>query len=339
MILILAETHDAWATEIYRELLRRACPVMRLDTRGILQTLRLDFGLSPSLHRTSVQPDEAYPSAGPSADITAVLVRTRISGMQVPNGSFHPDDQAYVSQEYSAALHAWLHALPCPVINRPVPGAQSHSAIAALALGQCQREVGFQPVYTAVLSRRESALWWFNHWQQRVRVQEIGLGRPAAYLTGPVGRERLSSLIEAGPITMQPVPIGHRYHASVVGDMVLGGVWRSAVRDGRFDGPVLDCVEFDHDLAECCRVFAQRQHLNVADIELVVDGHGVTHCLAVNEWPVFDQCSDLMRERIVHLAAGLLDLGKDSYSRDCDVRADRRSYRREPHVSSCSPLC
>lgn len=338
MILILADTRDAWATEVHRNLLRRECSVRRLDTQGILQTLRLDFGLSPSLHRTSVQSDEFNLTAWHSADISAVLVRTRIGGMLVPNGLFHPDDQAYVIQEYSAALYAWLQALPCPVINRPVPGAQPQLDIAGIALGQRQREVGFQPTQTAVLSRPESAMWWFDHWQQQVRVQEIGLDESAAYLSGPIGRERMVSLIERGPITMQPVPMGHRYHASVVGDTVLGGVWCSDVRDGRFDGPVLDLVELDHDLAERCRVLARRQHLPIADIELVVDGHGVTHCLAINEWPVFEQCNDLLRGRIVRLAADLLELGKDSYSRDRDVRSDRRSYRREPHVSSCSPL-
>lgn len=338
MILLLAETHDAWATEIHRELLRRACAVLRLDSLGIVQALRLDFGLSPSLHRTSIQSGDSSATAWPSVDIRAVLVRTQISKMLVPSELFHPDDQAYVMQEYSAALYAWLHALPCPVINRPVPGAQSHLAISASAWGQRQREVGFQPVQTAVLSREESAIWWFDHWQQRVRVQEIGGAEPATYLSGSVGRERVSTLIERGPITMQPVPIGHRYHASVLGDIVLGGVWRSAVRDRRFDGPVLDLVELDHDLAERCRVLAQRQHLNVADLELVVDGHGVTHCLAMNEWPVFEQCSDLLRGRIVRLATDLLELGKDSSSRDCDVRSDRGSYSCEPHVSSCSPF-
>jgi hypothetical protein len=33
----------------------------------------------------------------------------------------HPDDRDYVAQELNAFYLSWLHALPCPVLNRPTP--------------------------------------------------------------------------------------------------------------------------------------------------------------------------------------------------------------------------
>lgn len=60
------------------------------------------------------------PTRVSSADISAVVVRLeRILPVDIP--IIHPDDRAYVAQEVTALLLAWLRSLKVPVVNRPTP--------------------------------------------------------------------------------------------------------------------------------------------------------------------------------------------------------------------------
>ena len=52
--------------------------------------------------------------------LRGVIVRlVAVTAAELP--AIHPEDRAYAAAEMHAFLLAWLDALPCPVLNRPLP--------------------------------------------------------------------------------------------------------------------------------------------------------------------------------------------------------------------------
>lgn len=58
----------------------------------------------------------------PVRELQAVLTR-RPAIVAEELAWIDPDDRAYLAAEMNAFLVSWLHALPCPVVNRPTPNA------------------------------------------------------------------------------------------------------------------------------------------------------------------------------------------------------------------------
>jgi hypothetical protein len=119
MWLVLCETHDASATWAFSAL--RARGLAPLEILGAQELALSDFqehrleGLRTTLRfRTE---------AGLQVD------GQRLSGVinrlyTVPTGHWRQAseaDRSYVQQEMFAFFLSWLHALPCPVLNRPTP--------------------------------------------------------------------------------------------------------------------------------------------------------------------------------------------------------------------------
>ena len=114
MVLVVANAGDAVASAFVRRYRRQGVRLLR------------PYDLSRSGWRY-----EIGDHAGPSQAVVAgrVCRETYLAGVITRLASvtpadlphIEPADRAYVAQEMQAFLLAWLHMLPCPVLNRPTP--------------------------------------------------------------------------------------------------------------------------------------------------------------------------------------------------------------------------
>lgn len=113
MILMLASQWDASAIELVR---RWHHEEVRLLTCRDFARSGWEFH-SGSPERGRLVVDGRPVSA---RDVRGVLMRLpTVTATELPH--IHPDDRHYVAAELMAFLVAFLHELPCPVINQPTP--------------------------------------------------------------------------------------------------------------------------------------------------------------------------------------------------------------------------
>lgn len=114
MVLVVANAGDAVASAFVRRYARRG---VRLLQPGDLSRLGWRYELG----------DHAEPSQTVVAgrvyretQLAGVITRlASVTPLDLPH--IEPADRVYVAQEMQAFLLAWLHRLPCPVLNRPTP--------------------------------------------------------------------------------------------------------------------------------------------------------------------------------------------------------------------------
>lgn len=114
MVIVVADAGDAVASAFVRQYARRGVRLLRpsdLSRLGWRYEFRDHAGSSQAVVGGRVFPEDQL--AG---------VITRLASV-TPNDLPHIEsaDRAYVAQEMQAFLLAWLHTLPCPVLNRPSP--------------------------------------------------------------------------------------------------------------------------------------------------------------------------------------------------------------------------
>ncbi|BFU92805.1 MAG: hypothetical protein NTAFB01_39920 [Nitrospira sp.] len=114
MVLVVANAGDAVASAFVRRYARQGVRLLRPSDLSRLGW-RYEIG------------DHAGPSqavvagrACPEGRLAGVITRlVSVTPADLPH--IKPADRAYVAQEMQAFLLAWLHRLPCPVLNRPTP--------------------------------------------------------------------------------------------------------------------------------------------------------------------------------------------------------------------------
>ncbi|MBX3329167.1 MAG: hypothetical protein KF722_02105 [Nitrospira sp.] len=114
MVLVVANAGDAVASAFVRRYARQGARLLRpgdLSRSG----WRYELG-------DHVGPSQAVVGGRVCRETRLAGVITRLASV-TPEDLPHiePADRAYVAQEMQAFLSAWLHMLPCPVMNRPTP--------------------------------------------------------------------------------------------------------------------------------------------------------------------------------------------------------------------------
>jgi hypothetical protein len=139
-------------------------------------------------------------------EISTVFVRLR-QAFQANLAA--PDDAGYIRVEWSALLYGLLKSLPCPVVNRPRPGASQRwpeSRSVADALGRS----GFAWPRTLVTTSAEAARHFLHRNGGRALCTSPGMARSVP-LEGVDGLEALMSGRGTG---FQPVSRGPDRHAA-----------------------------------------------------------------------------------------------------------------------------
>ncbi|MFO0774050.1 MAG: hypothetical protein U0172_05225 [Nitrospiraceae bacterium] len=238
-------------------------------------------------------------------ELAGVFVRTPIGNVTLAADSFAPEDRHYAEYEWSAALYGWLNAQSCPIVNPPAPGRSATMRVSHPILRSALTQAGFAHCDQVVLTQKERVLEQYDRWNRHVRLHALSpSGRPL-YVHGVEGVNVLQALGPGEPVVMQPVPEGQRLHVFVVGQTVIGGRWRTAVQNAVLRERVLDAVTVFPHVAQQCRQVTRALGVLFAEFELVQGRDEQIYCMGVSDSPLYDQCSDVLRESIVRSLASL----------------------------------
>ena len=206
MILILGTPEDGCVGDALAHLRQRGHEVLVVPEAQLPDALQYKWEL-PS-------PIEAGYLQVPIQDLTGVLVRLR---QTFQASLMEMDDRAYIRAEWSALLYGFLKSLPCPVVNRPRPGAGQRFPETQAVAGALRR-AGFLPPPTLVTASVEAARGFFERHARRVLCAAPGYA--GHYLLD--GRAR-GSLVERGrAFRLQAVPTGRCLRVVVVGRAAFG---------------------------------------------------------------------------------------------------------------------
>ena len=121
MILILADSTDPWATLVHREAQRTGGRIFWIEPLRLLDKILLNW---PVVDRGIGLFQDLWTSTArryPLDDLTGIFARLPFPlRLDLEGLSVH--DAQYVTKEATAAWLAFLNAMPCAVVNRPIPG-------------------------------------------------------------------------------------------------------------------------------------------------------------------------------------------------------------------------
>lgn len=307
--MILTDRGDPWAAAVDAELRRRGTLVHLVYADTLPSSLQInwlvssgdDVGHSACLINGSKRIDPC--------DLTGVFVRTSVGRLPLNTARFDPCDQAYVEQETSAALFAWLDGLVCPVVNRPVPGAHTDLSFHRASMSEMLRAIGLRPSPVMVASHETSALNWYDQWNCHVSARVVGTSR-SEVLDGEHGRDALKRLVRQGPIAMQPLSKGRLCSVFIIGRIALGAWWEgfsggAETMTGRIRFGAVDPAVTERGLG-----LAQALQLSFAECRFQLADSGAITCLDVSDRPQFDRCDEVLRGMIVACLAALLSAKK-----------------------------
>lgn len=325
MVLILTDRRDPWAMAVEAELRRRGTPVHLVYADSLPSSLQInwvvsgerDVGQSACLINGSEHLDPR--------DLTGVFVRTSVGRLPLHTPHLDSCDRVYVERETSAALFAWLNALACPVVNRPVPGAHTDLSFFRASMSETLRAAGLHPSPAVVVSHETTALSWYDQWNRHVLARVVGNGR-SAILDGQHGRETLRRLVGQSPVVMQPLSTGRLLSVFIIGRIALGAWWEGAGTGSNGIAERLRFEAIDPNLTERGLALAQALQLSFAACQLHLADSGTLTCLDLSDRPQFNHCDEVLRGMIVACLVSILS-GRRGEGDDSCVRAHRRSHR------------
>ena len=234
-------------------------------------------------------------------EVTGVLVRVRRSFLA---DLAKDDDAHYIQMEWAAFLFGFLNALPCPVLNRPRPGAGQRLPESRM-VAEALRRSGLHAPRTLVTASALVAAEFFERNGRRVICASPGLARGVP-LEGDRGRETLLAATNRS-IRLQAVPVGRWMRVFVVGGEVFaeGDTWDglSGWEGGAQAGSLC------HILGdEAARYAALAASLDLPFVELLAlcaeDGRHFVYF--VNDFPEIERCAPALRARITEALAKVL---------------------------------
>ena len=313
MILILADGSDAWSTLVHRELSRRGEEVVWVQSGEVLDRILLNWSvMSDGSVRDGILVIDGRSIA--LDDFTGVLVRLPIP----PPLSFDdlsPEDRSYVTKETTAAWLALLDALPCAVVNRPVPGGRPTVPSCSVEHSRLVQRHGFLLPPSHCTRSRSDAIAQSSAWHEKAYIKPLGSLEPGVFLDALSG-ETGEPLPEGRSVLMQAVPDGQRVTVYVAAGEAVGTVVHP---DGHSDQnhilsplPTEQCVHLTRDLG-----------LAFAECELVVAADRA-YCLDVSASPHYWRCPHDIQRRIVRSLSDYLSQQRSIPFHDSVARAHGR---------------
>lgn len=330
MILILADSTDPWATVLHKELQRSSGDVCWIQPAQLLDRIQLNWPVrtDPLAVSGSVVIDDV-PIA--LADLTGVFARLTWPPALALDDLSQPD-RDYVTKETTAAWLAFLNALPCTVVNRPIPGGRPTLLAGSPLLSRIAAEQGFLLPSSRCTSIRADAILQFSAWGERVYLKALGASEPGMFLQACDGREQICRMLEQQALSMQPIPHGQRVTMYVIGDEVVGTVVKPDEAIG--NGGDLAALSTAH-----CLGLVHALGLSFAECQFVVTPDGLRYCLDVSGAPSLWRCPQDIQQQIVSRLAGVLSVERGVPLHDCINGADSRSGARERLCQARHPEC
>lgn len=298
MILILADSTDVWAAWTHRELRRRGDgDLLWIQPAELLDRVLLNWPVetTSAVARGNLIIDGR---TIPFVDLTGVF-----NGLSFPVQVVHEDlsasDREYIIKETTATWLALMNALPCAVVNCPLPGGRPTILTGSPLLSRLAKMHGFLLPSSHCTSSCGDAILQYSAWSERVYLKPLGACGTGLLLEGRGGLEQIYRVIEHRAVSMQLVPQGQRLTVYIVGDEAVATVVQGD-EQVRQIGPVPSmptsrCLRLVRDLG-----------LTFAECQVVVTSDGQVYCLDVVGTPNIWVCPQDVQQHIVSKLADYL---------------------------------
>jgi hypothetical protein len=224
------------------------------------------------------------------------------------------EDGHYIAAERRAALVGLWNALPCRVVNRPIPGGLRRPLLAAGAASQMLR-CGFRLPAMQLTSDADEAVAFYRRCGQRALLSSPSGRDLWRSVRGKQGAEEIEAALARHPIVLQELPDGEWLQLFTVGDRAFGTLAPAELLGGGSDQGPLRAVELSVWLQErCCRL-ARAFRLDFAQLQLLRTERGELYCLDLSALPDPSRCGPPLQQQITAALATLL-LGGDERSAD-----------------------
>jgi hypothetical protein len=290
VILILSDSTDPWATLVHREAQRTGGDVFWVQPAQLLDRILLNW---PVVTGASVVPGMVVIDGHtiPLADLTGIFVRLTLPP-PIELEELSLQDRDYVIMETTAAWLAFLNAMPCCVVNRPVPGGRPTILAGSPLLSQLAEEHGFLLPSSRCTSSQADAILQFSAWGERVYLKALGSHEPGMFLHAHDGVEQICRVMERQAVSVQAIPRGQRVTVYVVGAEIVATV----LQPGE-DLP--QRMEMLSILSERCLGLVGDLGLTFAECQFIVTPEGPIYCLDVSSVPSFWHCPQEVQQQIV----------------------------------------
>lgn len=320
MILILADSTDPWATLVHREAQSRGGDVFWIQPTHLLDRILLNW---PVVNGALVVPGTAVIDGHtiPLADLTGIFARfTLPPPIELEELSFQ--DRDYVVKETTATWLAFLNAMPCSVVNRPVPGGRPTILAGSPLLSQLAEEHGFLLPPSRCTSSKADAILQFSAWSERVYLKPLGSHEPGMFLHAHDGVEQICRVMQRQAVSMQAIPRGQRVTVYVVGEEIVASVLQPSE-------DLSQRMEMLSVPSERCLGLVCNLGLTFAECQLVVTSEGRIYCLDVSGAPSYWHCPQEIQQQIVCRLADYLSEQRSLSIHDSLIGAHGRSGARQ----------
>jgi hypothetical protein len=290
MILILAESTDPWALLVNRQAQDIGGDVLWVQPGQLLDRILLNW---PVIASTPVMPGTLVIDGQTILldDLTGIFARFTLP-LLLDLDELSPHDRNYVIKETSAAWLAFFNAMPCAVVNRPVPGGQSTILAGSPFLSQLAKKHGFLLPSSCCTSSQADAMLQFSAWNKRVYLKPLGSHEPGMFLQAHDGVEQIYRVMEQQAVSIQAIPYGQRVTVYVVREEVVATVLQPSE-------DVTQRIEMPSVLSKRCLGLVGDVGLTFAECQFIVTPEGPIYCLDVSRAPGFWCCPHEVQGQIV----------------------------------------
>lgn len=293
MILILADSTDPWAILVHREAQRAGGGVFWVEPLQLLDKILLDW---PVVAGTAVVPAslEIDGQAIPLDHLTGIFARLPFPLCLDLQGLSDADGH-YVTKEATAAWLAFLNAMPCSVVNRPMPGGRPTLLSGSPLLAKLAQDCGFLLPASRCTSNLADALQQFMTWGESAYLKPLGSVEPGQFLHAHDGVEQIRRVMERQAVSLQTIPPGQQATVYVAGEEVAATVLRPSEA-------VPQPMEVLSAHAGQCLGLVRALGLAFAECQIVIHPDGAVSCLDISGIPNFWRCpQDAQHQIMAHL--------------------------------------
>jgi hypothetical protein len=290
MILILAEFTDPWAILVNRQAKDIGGDVLWVQPGQLLDRILLNW---PVIASTPVMPGTLVIDGQTILldNLTGIFARLTLPP-RLDLDELSPHDRNYVIKETSAAWLAFINAMPCAVVNRPVPGGQPTILAGSPFMSQLAKKHGFLLPSSCCTSSQADAMLQFSALSERVYLKPLGSHEPGIFLQAHDGVEQICRVMEQQAVSMQAIPHGQRVAVYVVGEEVVATVLE-------LSEDVTQRIEMPSVLSKRCLSLVGDLGLTFAECQFIVTPEGPIYCLDVSSAPGFWCCPHEVQPQIV----------------------------------------
>jgi hypothetical protein len=274
VILILGRREDPCCRVVHDQLLAAGRDVCLLAEDQLLPGLGFEWRPSSVRHQGSIYSD------GREIDFTDIDgIFSRAWGVPVSAQDFETADGRYICAEWNALLMAWLHGMPCVVINRVRPELWYKAQLNVADLASLLPGIPLRLPQVLVTTNLDDANEFCRSVPGRVRYSPLTQSSGYRIQTED-DKEQLAALVGSLPLYLTEWAEGRTVDAFVVGSEVIFVDQAGQISNA---SPV--------PVAAYCAKAADALGLAFCKLSLVAGANGHWYCFGADRTPQLYRCS------------------------------------------------